>query len=63
MNCNQHTDSMQQRRHNNFEQNNLLLKILVEKCCPLGLPSQQGTNKKRVDSSVKDCCLVMRMMF
>jgi hypothetical protein len=63
MDSNQHTDSMQQRRYNHFEQNHLLMKILVEKCRPLGLPSQQGTKKKRVDSSVKDCCLVMRMMF
>ena len=40
--CNLYTDSMQQSRHNFFEQNRLLMKISVKKCLALGSPSQQG---------------------
>jgi hypothetical protein len=45
MTCNLHAGSMKPSRHNIFEQNSCLMKISVKKCCPLGLPSQQGIDK------------------
>ena len=44
--CNLYTDSMQQSRHNFFEQNRLLMKISAKKCSSLGSPSQQDINNK-----------------
>ncbi len=47
---NLHTDSMQQSRHNFFEQNRLLMKISAKNGRALGSPSQQGIDNKRDES-------------
>ena len=48
--CNLYTDSMQQSRHNFFEQNRLLMKISAKNCRALGSPSQQGIDNNRNES-------------
>jgi hypothetical protein len=48
MSSNLQAGSMHQShgRNNNIGQNHLLMNISSKKCCPLGLPSQQGADKK-----------------
>ena len=53
---NLHTDSMQQSRHNFFEQNHFLMKISAKNCRTLGSPSQQGIDNNR-DETVGECSL------